>query len=367
MVEIDPGEDAGSVPHRQSIRFGRPGGIGARVVAISPGSALSPPECACCGATAGVSRQESDGQRSLIVPYCEPCLHHATLGVTRDLSASLAGCLLAATAAIALPLGFGSLSLGLHALLAVLLASLPVAVRWLVRPRLAPGHTARERAVWWVNDGVACTHPKFAEHLARANDTSSEARAAPYPAPATWIYAGAFLALLATPFGWTFVHPIVRVINLSPERLLLSIDGRDVGSVDPTSAESPAAGVELRLPSGRRTLVARTPDGSAVARSVVDIRPGDKHLWAPASQGICFWLEQTHYGRNRPPAEVRALVSEQRFWPLPEIDTWFSPNPPPSEADGRSSGGTLWALRQAPCSQAPQSVRNQASLASPAQ
>ncbi len=367
MVEVDPGDDAGSVPHRQSIRFGRPGGIGARVVAISASGALVPPECACCGATAGVSRRETDGPHTLIVPYCEACLHHATRGVTRDLATSLASCLLAATAAIALPLGFGSLPLGVHALAAVLLASIPIAVRWLLRPRLATGHSAAERAVWWVDGEVACTSPKFAESLARANATSSAPRAAAYPAPAPWIYAGVLLAMVATPIGWTFVHPIVRVLNLSPERLLLSVDGHDVGSVDPTSAESPAAGVELRMPSGRRTIVARTPDGTIAASAEVDIRPGTKHLWAPASEGTCFWLEQTHYGRNQAPAEVRALAGAGRFWPLPEIDTWFSPNPPASEADGRSSGGSLWALRQAPCSQAPKSVRDQASLARPAQ
>lgn len=364
MVGVDPGDDAGSVPHLQSIRFGRPGGISARVVVISSGGALVPPECACCGAVAGVSRVESSSGQSLIVPYCEGCLRHATRGLTRDLSASLAGCLLAATASIALPLTFEGLSLFAHTVMVMGVAVLPILVRWLWRPRRGDGHTATERAVWWVPEGLACTHPRFADELARANDGRSEPRAVPHPAPAPWVYAGVVLALVAAPVGWTFTHPRVRVLNLTPERLIVSVDGKTLVSIDPTSAESPAAGLSLRFPSGRHTLTAKNPEGRVVYDAEVTIRPGAEHLWAPAASAICFWLEQNHYGRARAPAEVRALVGAERFWALPPVDTWFAPNPPESEVDARSSGGSLWALRQAPCSAAPASVR---ALASPAQ
>lgn len=196
--------------------------------------------------------------------------------------------------------------------------------------------------------------------------TTDAANPARFPTrqPAPWVYAGVVLALVAAPVGWTFTHPRVRVLNLTPERLIVSVDGKTLVSIDPTSAESPAAGLSLRFPSGRHTLTAKNPEGRVVYDAEVTIRPGAEHLWAPAASAICFWLEQNHYGRARAPAEVRALVGVERFWALPPVDTWFAPNPPESEVDARSSGGSLWALRQAPCSAAPASVR---ALASPAQ
>ena len=40
------------------------------------------------------------------------------------------------------------------------------------------------------------------------------------------------------------------------------------------------------------------------------------------------------------------------------IDTWFAPNPGTADPNARSSGGLLTALRQAPCTEAPQEVRS---------
>lgn len=314
MVGVDPGDDAGSVPHLQSIRFGRPGGISARVVVISSGGALVPPECACCGAVAGVSRVESSSGQSLIVPYCEGCLRHATRGLTRDLSASLAGCLLAATASIALPLTFEGLSLFAHTVMVMGVAVLPILVRWLWRPRRGDGHTATERAVWWVPEGLACTHPRFADELARANDGRSEPRAVPHPAPAPWVYAGVVLALVAAPVGWTFTHPRVRVLNLTPERLIVSVDGKTLVSIDPTSAESPAAGLSLRFPSGRHTLTAKNPEGRVVYDAEVTIRPGAEHFVGPRGErhlllvGAESLRESARPSRGPRPGGGRALL-----------------------------------------------------------
>jgi hypothetical protein len=113
------------------------------------------------------------------------------------------------------------------------------------------------------------------------------------------------------------------------------------------------------VPSGERALAVIGPGGRVVEEARVFVKSGARHLYAPASDGYCFWLERSFYGRSGPDvAERRALAGSVRFWVLPsDLDTWFSPNPEPSRADKRSSGGMLSALRQARCSVAPAEVR----------
>jgi len=81
---------------------------------------------------------------------------------------------------------------------------------------------------------------------------------------------------------------------------------------------------------------------------------GAMHFYAPASNGYCFWLEHTHYGRAKSfENDIEPLAGPSRFWVLARrVDTWFSPNPPATD-DDRSTGGSLTALRQGPCNVAP--------------
>lgn len=334
-----------------------------RAVLLAATGCVVPDVCACCGDSAPSSRLEvshRDGQ-SLIVPYCTRCLRHASAGTTRSLAAVVASCLLASTVALALPLAWPSSSLLAHVAVTLLAATIPLVVRWAVARRAVPGHSSAERAVWWQADGaLVCTSPKWAESLARGAE-SAEVRpmVAREPRFAAWAAAGPILALVAGPTGWYVHHPLVRVLNLTENRVTVLLDGRAVVDVDPTSSESPAAGVEVRLPTGPHRLSARGPDGELVAEVHATLRSGARHLYAPGSDAYCFWLEETHYGRaGSEPARIDRLEGSGHVWVLPRrIDTWFSPNPPPGAADARSSGGVLVALRQSRCDLAPAAVR----------
>jgi hypothetical protein len=334
-----------------------------RRVRLADTDAVVPGVCACCAEPASSSKVERElvGSRSLIVPYCTRCLRHASARTTRGLSAFVASVLISVTLAFGLPLAWQRAPLLVAVLLTLALSFVPLGIRMLGPRKPSSGHSAVERAVWWEPDGtVACTHARWAEQLARSAPGSEvsaadvrERRFAP------WFAAGPLVAVIAGASGWIVHHPLVRVLNLGDSRMTVLVDGRPVASVDPTSAESPSAGVELRMPTGEHRLVALGADGSTLADSTVVLRSGSRHLYVPAAPAYCFWLEETHYGREtESPDRVEALEGQPGFWVLPDgIDTWFAPNPPPAAEDSRSSGGALLALRQARCEQAPASVR----------
>ncbi len=324
---------------------------------------MVPGQCACCGAAAATSRvaESADRSRSLIIPYCDGCLRHATARTTRNLAAALGSCLLALTLSLSLPMVWARAPLGLELVVVVLASGLPVLWRLGWPRRARPGHTAIESAVWWLSDGsVGCTHREFARALAAANSGEVSLLASGPPRLTPWLAAGPIVALIASPAGWYLHHPSVRIVNLSDVAIVVRLDDHAVVKVEPSSTENPAAGVEVRLPSGEHELVAQAPDGTVLSRERVRLESGARHLWAPESSGVCFWLEETRYGRadDRGPARIEALGGAQRFWVLPRrVDSWFAPNPPPTTADSRSTGGVLTALRQARCEQAPAQAR----------
>jgi len=59
-------------------------------------------------------------------------------------------------------------------------------------------------------------------------------------------------------------------------RVDLFLDGSLVATIEPTSAESQSAGVELRMPAGRRHLVATHPDGQRVADEEIRLESGSR-------------------------------------------------------------------------------------------
>jgi hypothetical protein len=150
----------------------------------------------------------------------------------------------------------------------------------------------------------------------------------------------------------------VRILNLTDERLTVRVDGHPLGLVEATSTENARAGVEVRVPSGQREFLAEGPGGRVVARATVHVHGAKEHLYAPGSNDHCFWLETTGYGRSAPPnPRLEALTGAARFWVLPgHVDTWFDKNPEASPGGRRTSGGSLTALRQARCADAPGSV-----------
>jgi len=316
-----------------------------------------PAACACCGNPAAASRVEvrTADEASLIIPYCSVCQAHVSAATTRVLAPTLASCLLAGTLAASLPILWTEGPAVLLVVLSLLGAALPllVALRW--RPRPQPGHTAGGRAVFWLRSGeLACSNPKWAAELAARSGVSARRVWLVERSLSPWMLSGLILALLAGPFFVWLHRPLVRVINLTDGRITVTVDGRVVARLDPTSAESPAAGAEVRVPAGERRLVSIAADGRVVAESRVSVRAGRQHLYAPGSDDYCFWLETVGYGRLvREAPSIEPLRGALRFWVLPAVDTWFSPNPPPAAQDDRSSGGELTALRQARCTQAP--------------
>jgi hypothetical protein len=169
--------------------------------------------------------------------------------------------------------------------------------------------------------------------------------------------AGPLLALVLAPAVYLWQHPRLRVLNLTGELRGLSVDGVPRATLPPTTDESPSAGLELRLPRGRRSLALTDANGRVIASVQADLESRRDHLYAPNSEGHCFWLEQTGYGR----ASGRSIVplsSASRFWRIEAaVDTWFMPSPEPPVSDQRSSGGTLTSLRFSRCADAPSPVR----------
>jgi hypothetical protein len=333
-----------------------------RLVPVDPVALAVPGGCACCGNSAASSRVEvrPDG-KSLIIAYCDACQRHASGTTTRSLSAGVAGLLIAISLSLALPLAWENSRLGPFVLVVVVASIAPLLVTTLLAASPRPGHTAAGRAAWWTAAGeLACTNPRWANELSRSAGVGARvARLRDGPLSA-WTLAGPIIALIGAPIAHRFHHPLVRVVNLSDARIEIYVDGRRMGSVDSTSAESPAAGTELRVASGSRTFHAVSSDGQQLDRARVSVRSGARHLYAPGSAGHCFWLERTRYGRSGPDASERhALGGAVAFWILPrDLDTWFAPNPEPGEVDRRSSGGELLAVRQARCSEAPNDARS---------
>jgi hypothetical protein len=173
---------------------------------------------------------------------------------------------------------------------------------------------------------------------------------------------GTVIALAAScavlPIYYRVHFPSVRVVNLTDGRLEIVVDGRARASVPPTSAESTGAGVELRVPAGQRVFSAVDASGRVVDTAAVSVSAGGQHLYAPASDPYCFWVETTGYGKSRDAGtEMQPLRGPSRFWALRDaIDLWFSPLPD-ADGDDRSTGGYLRAIRQAPCEAAPAPAR----------
>jgi len=250
------------------------GSIEGRAVPIEPEGALVPPSCACCGADAAAASAESSGAKaSLFVPYCEDCRHHVSARKTRTLAVALASSLLALTLAGALPLVWERVNLGVFALIVGLGSALPIVAAALRRRAPEPGHTAFSRAAFWLPSGeLACTSPAWAAELAEANGRAASPIRIQDSEFSAWMLAGAVVGLVALPFFYRFYRPLVRIVNLTDSRLVIHVDGEALTSVEPTSAESAAAGVEVRIPAGQRLLEAKDPSGSIRSAGVVAVR-----------------------------------------------------------------------------------------------
>ncbi len=309
--------------------------------------------CAGCGAATSRARLlVGPGKRELFIPYCGGCLERIARADTASLSVVLASGLLSVGLAFVFPMLWPHAPLGLHAAATLGFAFSPhVLVYVLSRGR--PWPSSAWPSVRFERQGeLVCDRRAFAEELAAPSGLGVSPRRELRLArgAAAWLAPLLGLALAVTSHFWQ--HPTLRVLNLTGGTLWLSVDGGQPVAIEPSTIESPFAGLSLRAPRGARALVAKSASGELVAQVNAVLASGHDHLFAPGSAGECFWIESTGYGKERR-HDVHPLVSESRFWRLDvAIDTWFVPSPA-AATDGRSTGGTLTALRHAPCERAP--------------
>lgn len=312
-----------------------------------------PTPCAGCMEPAAYTVALERRGRGLLVPYCSSCRAAIARGVSFRLSAVVAALVLAVTWLLVLPRLWSTLSLAPYLLVVAGVAALPAILATVVGPaaRQAQGGAATP-AVWWSGPGqLACVTRGWAEELAALNQSHVEdgGRRLP-PAPWLMLFAAPLLSLAVAPTAYAFFFPAVVVLNLSAGSAALFVDGHHLGLVESTSLESPSAGLRVRLAVGQRAIELRTlSEDRAVGAQRVQVEPGGQYLYAPASEGYCFWLEYDGYGREVREQRRVPLSADSEFWRLPErIDTWFASNPG-STGDVRSSGGTMLALRHARC------------------
>ena len=310
--------------------------------------------CASCRGATDQARLLTGGpeRRELFIPYCSACLARLAQGETNVVSVALASVLLSVALAFAFPALWPHASFATELVVALLVAAAPLFLA-IGLAKLGSGGSLAPSVLWTERGELACRDHAFAVELAEQNGLAltrrSELTLGPHRITALTLVFGLLLASVS--FFWH--HPALRVLNLSGERLWLSIDGRAPTLVEPTSGERVAAGLSLRVALGLRRLVATQRDGATVADVMAVFDARHEHLFAPASDGECFWLESTGYGKERH-HRVVPLSSESRFWKLEaHVDTWFVAPPTPSSVDARSTGGTVTALRHAACERAP--------------
>lgn len=324
------------------------------LVRLPPARLTLPAECACCGAPAGRELRLSDGRDLvLLVGYCEPCASHVARDATRRLAATLSSLLLGLSLAAALPIVLPWQSQFVCLALSWLGASLPIVLGRIARKKSA-GHAAIARAALFRAPAqLVCLRAEYASQVAALARSEVEPTRASHSLPWLELLLALTLTAVVAPLSYAFHHPSVRVLELGPAAIDLFVDGHRMGRVEPSSGESPLAGLELRIPAGERKLVSVDGEGQVVRSERVQLQAGGRHLYAPGAPDICFWLETTSYGREHKRPDALPLEGEQRFWVLPaEVNGWFMPSPPAPEG-ARATGGTTTVLRQAPCDDAP--------------
>lgn len=325
-----------------------------RVTCVQLGSTplQLPSHCANCGDPAGQLLRERGGGRELLVPYCARCFGCATRAGTRALALSLSSVLIGVTLLFTVPRLAANLGLpGFIALLACG-ACLPLGVGFLLERRGDVAQSSVGRAVWLRGDRLFGTNGAWMAELAQVNGLNPVTQTAREPIAGPGAWSGAALCVALAPLAHSYLFPTLLVLNLAAPQFDFVVDGSVRGRVEPSSLESPEAGLRLRVAAGRHRFEARAvADGSSIAAEDVAVDAGGNYLFAPASDEFCFWLESSGYGRSAGEPSYQPLPPGRRFWRLPDrIDSWFASNPKVG-SDQSSTGGTMVALRQARCAQ----------------
>lgn len=332
------------------------------------GSVLRLPSfCANCAGAAGASARLKPAWgvkgRAILVPYCARCAGRLAQYHTRRAVSFGASFLVGLISLLGLPLLATPLSMFTYGAIVTLAAAVPPLIaEFLTRKRVPEaGQTSAEMALWWERAGISGTNSRWMREFAALNRSASTGEptrgAEPLTArrPREWYGAVlpiTFAAVSPSFFQWLF--PTLVVLNLSSSEFELVIDGRVRRVIGVTSLESTSAAIRVALGAGSHVLEAR-PRGAGVDaetptyHATVSIEAGEEYLFAPGSDGYCFWLERTAYGGTDSKSRTQPLGGKDGFFRLPSpIDTWFGANPAPN-GDRVSTGGEMVALRQGRC------------------
>lgn len=286
------------------------------------------------------------------MPYCAACHRHAAAAGTQDAAVALSTILATATSALGLPLLFAPPNLIVHLALALFFGSVPWSVLALWPKKVPLGHSASGKAVYFRPNGtLVCRHADWGQRLAAASGVPATRGRSLGETISPWLLATWVLSAGGSVLAYEVLFPVLHVVNATSEAFTLFVDGRARATIEPARSEGAFGTAALRLLSGRRSLAARAPGGRLLNEVSAEVSLGRDYLYAPASTGTCFWVETAGYGRTRDTTLREPLSGPSSFWVIePRVDVWFSSLPPPSP-DGRSSGGTLRAVRRAPCAE----------------
>lgn len=339
----------------------------ASVLELDAKVAVLPRACANCNDVASAAVSESRAGQSLLIPYCHRCARTLARSGTAQLGAVLAASMLVVTLLLTLPWMFATLDLAAFAAIVAGVAALPLALAAFLRPRTEDGQRCTGRAVFWLRDGrLACFNETWARNLAddaAGSETPPEltSRSLREPLLPRWTWVIPVLGLALAPSVHGFAYPSLVVLNFSPTEVLITVDGKSVAAVEPTSLEARRAGTRLRVAAGSRQLGVVDTAGELVEQREIRLQAGGLHLYAVGASEYCFWLEIDRYGKPQADGaherERQPLDTSSPFWVIPtRIDSWFGKNPEATD-DRRSSGGSMVALRHARCAEAPPEVQ----------
>jgi hypothetical protein len=308
------------------------------------------PACARCLQTATGTRRETSpsGATTILVPYCQACLDAFGKRNVEHLAWVLACTLLGIAGSVFFPL-IPWLSEWTVVSAALCFASVPWVLGrlWL---RYADLPLSRRSAAYPGTQGLVCLNERWAARLAERLGSSVSREQVRARMAAGWSVAGLVIAAVVTPLLYDTFHCETRILNLTEEDLVITVDGRHLAIIKPTTQENPLAGKIVRIAMGPRQLQARRNDGTLVHAGSVRISAGQMYLYAPAHPSdTCFWIERASLGRTRAASLVREyLPGHEDFWRMPiAIDTWFLPALR-SESDS-FTGGVVTSLRQGSC------------------
>jgi hypothetical protein len=308
------------------------------------------PLCARCLSPATGNRLEDSpsGAKTINVPYCQDCLDSFGKQSVARLAWILASVLLGVAGCVFFPL-LPWLSRAAAVSGAVFFAAVPwiLGQLWL---RRADSPLPLRSAAYASGEGVVCSNAEWAQILGERLGATVEHRQLRTGVALGWSTAGLVITVIVTPGLYDTFHCEARILNLTEEELVVTVDHHLLAVTRPTTREHPRAGSIVRIAMGSRHIEARRHDGTLVHEDLVQISAGQTYLYVPLHPPeTCFWLERTALGRERTVVTEReALPASKDFWQMPvAIDTWFTPALGPES--NFFTGGVVTSLRQGPC------------------